>query len=194
MQRASGGALARAAARGRGSVLGVAYPVLLLASAGFTLGCSPTLDWREVRPAGTAVVALLPCKPKSSTRTVPLAGQPLRLSMLACKAGDWTWALATVDVGDVHRVGAVLEALRQSMQANLQAQVVASAPVVVRGATPHGGSAQFDFVGRKPDGSEVHARLVLFVHGTQVNEAVVMGAAAPGAAAEPLFEALQVRP
>jgi hypothetical protein len=152
------------------------------------------LDWREARPPGTAVIGLLPCKPKASSRTVELAGRPLRLSMLACKAGDWTWALAAVDVGDAHRVGAVLEALRMSMQSNLQARVVASAPAGVRGATPNAGSAHVSLAGRKPDGSELHARLSLFVHGTQVIEAVVMGAAAPGAAADPFFEALQVRP
>lgn len=125
---------------------------------------------------------------------VPLAGQPLRLSMLACKAADWTWAVAMVDAGDPRRTGEVLEALRQSMQSNLQAQVLASAPAHVRGATPHEGSTQSSLVGRRPDGREVHARLVLFVHGTQVIEAVVMGAPAPGLVAEPFFEALQVRP
>lgn len=157
-------------------------------------GCAPALDWREVRPAGTAVVALLPCKPNSTTRTVMLAGQPLRLSMLACKAGDRTWALGSVDAGDPQRVGDVLEALRHGLQTNLQARVQSSSPARVRGATPHAASTRSDLVGRKPDGGEVHARLVLFVHGTQVFEAVVMGGGPPGAAAEPFFEALQVRP
>ncbi|MFO1268454.1 MAG: hypothetical protein U1F67_17830, partial [Rubrivivax sp.] len=49
--------------RRRGAVV-----IALLAAA---LGaCSPALDWREVRPAGTAVVALMPCRPNASTRSV----------------------------------------------------------------------------------------------------------------------------
>lgn len=91
-------------------------------------------------------------------------------------------------------MGALLEAWRQGAQDNIQADVRGHTPAAVPGATPNAASAQWHLAGRRPDGSEVHARLVLFAHGTQVFEAVVMGSRPPGAAADPFFEALQVRP
>jgi hypothetical protein len=181
------------AAGGTGRRRARIWPALLLASWS-AAACAPTLDWREVRLSGSAVVGMLPCKPNTSARTVALGGRSLRLSMQACKAGEWTWALAVVDAEDPHKVGEVLEALRQSLQANLDGRVTARAEAQVRGATPHAAAAQTSLVGRRPDGEAVHARLLLFVHGTQVFEAIVMGARRPDATADPFFEALQVRP
>lgn len=154
--------------------------------------CSPALDWREVRPAGTAVVALMPCRPTASTRTVPLAGQAVRLSMLACKAQDMTWALAAADVGDPARVAAALAALRESVLANLEGNVVGSEPAPVRGATPGAQAARVRVAGRKPDGSVANGQFVVFAHGSQVFEAVVIGAAVPEAAAGTFFDSLRV--
>ncbi|MBL8326913.1 MAG: hypothetical protein JNJ89_18330 [Rubrivivax sp.] len=124
---------------------------------------------------------------------VTLADLALPLSMQACKAGEWTWALAAVDAGDPRRVAEVLEACRRSAQANIRGEVRGRHVAVVPGATPNVLSAQWWLQGRRPDGSEVHARLVLFAHGTQVFQATVVGSRPAGAAADPFFEALQVR-
>ena len=167
---------------------GGAVVLALLAALG---ACSPTLDWREVRPPGTAVVALMPCRPTASVRSVPLAGQPVRLSMLACKAQDLTWALAAADVGDPARVASVLAALRDSVLANLEATVVGSEPAAVRGATPGAQPARVRVAGRKPDGSAANGQFVVFAHGTQVFEALVIGAAVPEAAAGTFFDSLR---
>ena len=51
-------------------------------------GCSPALDWREVRPEGSQARALFPCKPASHARTVSLAARRVELTMYACAAGD----------------------------------------------------------------------------------------------------------
>lgn len=170
-------------------------PLALLAAAvlvALGTGCSPTLDWREVRPAGTAVVAMLPCKPNESARSVQLAGQAVRLSMLACKAEDLTWALAAADVVEPARVAPALQALRESTVSNLQGQVVQSTPTGVRGATPHGSLARVLVRGRKPDGTPASGRFVVFAHGTQIFQAIVMGAEVPEPAAETFFDSLRV--
>jgi hypothetical protein len=160
--------------------------------AGLLAGCSPALDWREVRPAGTAVVATLPCKPNASSRTVQLAGHPVRLSMLACKADGTTWALAAADVAEPARVGPALQALRESTRANLQGEVVEAAAVVVRGATPHEAQARVRVGGRKQDGSPASAQFIVFSHGTQVFQAIALGGRWPEPAAETFFESLRV--
>ncbi|MBE0548915.1 MAG: hypothetical protein IH627_14965, partial [Rubrivivax sp.] len=54
------------------------------AAAFLLAACSPTLDWRDVRPAGSGVTLLMPCKPVVQERSLPLAGAPVRLSLQAC--------------------------------------------------------------------------------------------------------------
>ena len=162
--------------------------------AALATGCTPSLDWREVRPAGTAVTVLLPCKPAASTRTVSLVGQTMPLSMLACKADGWTWALVSADVVDPARVGPALLALREGTRANVQGRLVSAAPSAVRGATPHEAQAAVALLGHKPDGTSVSARMVVFSHGTKVFQAVVMGPQEPGPAGETFFDSLRVAP
>ena len=78
--------------------------MLLLMQIG-VMGCAPVLDWREVRPAGSGVSLLFPCKPDSQSRLVRLAGMQVRLVLLACAAGGSTWGLAHADVVDPASVG-----------------------------------------------------------------------------------------
>jgi hypothetical protein len=169
-------------------------PLAVLSAAWCSVGCSPALDWREVRLPGMAVVATLPCKPNVSTRSVQLADQVVRLSMLSCKADDVTWALAAADVVDPARVGPALQALRESTRANLQGQVAEAGPATVRGATPHEGQSRVRVSGRKQDGSAISAQLIVFSHGTQVFQAIVMGARQPESAAETFFDSLRAGP
>jgi hypothetical protein len=166
---------------------------LMWVAAGLT-ACAPPLDWREVRPSGSTIAAMLPCKPKTSTRTVALAGQPVRLALWACKAGDSTWGLAVAELADPARVGAVLSALAASAVDNVQGRVENSAPAAVKGATPNEASRQVRLAGRKPDGEPIEERFVVFAHGTQVAQATVLAARIDDTAAETFFASLRVRP
>lgn len=85
---------------------------LLPAVAAMLVACAPALDWRDVRPEGSGVLLLFPCKPDSQVRTLSLAGAPVRLALHACSTGGSTWALAVADVGDPARVGSALTELR----------------------------------------------------------------------------------
>ena len=57
-------------------------------------GCSPAFNWRTVRADAPGLELLLPCKPDKGARSVPLAGQPVEMSMLGCDAGDATFTVA----------------------------------------------------------------------------------------------------
>ena len=181
----------RQATLGRGPLAGGMTRILAVALLG---GCAPELDWREVRPSGTAVVALLPCKPQSLARSVSLAGRDLRLSMLACKAGGLTWGLASGDVGEPSHVMTVLEALRVSAVGNLQGVVTRSSGAAVRGATPNEAQGLLEVRGRRPDGTVARGQFLLFAHGTQVFEVMVIGADLPDAAMETYFGSVRVSP
>ncbi len=186
--RGAGGAPGlRRAARTR--ALALALPAALGAG-----GCSPTFDWREARPAGSGFVALFPCKPKTLTRTVPLAGAPVALSMHACSAGGVTWALAHADVGDPARVGPALTELRGTAAANIGAGAARELPLAVQGRTPNPASARLRLEGRLPDGRAVVEQIALFSRGTVVLQATALGAALPDEAAETFFAALRAAP
>lgn len=114
--------------------------------------------------------------------------------MLACKADDLTWALAAADVTDPARVGPALLALREGTRANLQGRFAETVPATVRGATPHDGQVRVLVQGRRQDGSATSARFIVFSHGTQVFQAIVMGARRPEDAVETFFESVRVGP
>jgi hypothetical protein len=157
--------------------------------------CTPALNWREVRPEGSQVRAMFPCKPASHARRVSIAGEALEMSMLACSADETVYALSSADVKDPARVGAALDELGRAAQANLQsAGGAASQPVAVTGMTPHPQSAQWRLSGHLPDGRAVQERVLLFSHGTRVYQATMLGARLDAEAQETFFGALRVGP
>ena len=83
--------------------------------------CSPALDWREVRPDGSAARVLFPCQPKSQTRQAALAGARMPMTLLSCEADGQTFALAHAELGDPARVSPALAEMAAALVANLQA-------------------------------------------------------------------------
>jgi hypothetical protein len=167
---------------------------LLLCALGLA-ACSPTFNWRETRPDGTALQALLPCKPDAAQRSVPLLGSPTELHLLSCEAGGLRFALAWADIGDPSQAGTALAAWRS---ASLAAIRVSSPPgdeastawtAEVPGASATlGVSAQ----GQDPGGAAVQTRTVYFAHGAQVYQAAVYGERLPTQALDTFFGGLSL--
>jgi len=137
-------------------------------------GCAPALDWREVRPADSAAVALFPCKPASHARQVVLAGERATMTMHACQAGGATFALGHARMADPARVGPALLELRRAAVANLDGQEARARPFLVEGMTPHDAAVRVAVHGRRPDGQAAQEDLAVFAKGTQVYQAVVL--------------------
>jgi hypothetical protein len=155
--------------------------------------CSPALDWREVRPADSAVSLLMPCRPAQQARQVPLAGEPRRLSLLVCTAAGQTWGFAGADVGDPALVGPALQALLAAAAANIQAgEPAVSSAIGVPGATPNDASRRVQLLGRMPDGTPVQSQVAVFAYGTVVYQATVIGPGVGQAEADTFFGALRV--
>lgn len=154
--------------------------------------CAPALDWREVRPAGSQVQALFPCKPTVQVRRVTLAGQAVRLSLHACSAGGQTWALAHADMGDPTRLGVALGELLSGAAANLGAEPATGQPVQVTGATPHAGSQRQRLTGHLPDGTPVVEEVLVFTYGTRVYQATALGKLLPAETAQTFLQSLRV--
>jgi len=157
--------------------------------------CSPTFNWRELRLDGAPLQALLPCKPESAVRPVPLAGTPTELHMHSCETGGLRFAVAWADVGDSAQVPTALAAWRNASL--LSIRVVprpTDAPstdwtVTVAGAPEAlGVSAQ----GQDPQGQAVQTRAAYFAQGTKVFQVAVYGATLPDEAVEPFFASLRL--
>lgn len=156
--------------------------------------CSPTLDWRQVQPPGWSLTAVLPCRPDTAERQVPLAGAPVALAMWTCSADGHLYAISSADLVDPARVGPALQALAAAARANLSAQLESDQPARVPGMTPHPAARQLQLAGRRPDGQAVRANVLVFAHGTRVYQATVLGPQAGEAQVRPLVDGLEVRP
>ncbi len=171
--------------------------VFCCASLAALAACSPAHDWREVRPDGTQAVLLFPCRPVKQQRTLPLAGAPVQLSLLACTAGGQTWALAHADVADPARVGPALAELRSAALAKLSAGGGPTLPLAVPGATPNDHSGRVRLSARPPAGAAerdtLQMELALFAQGTQVFQASILGQRIPETAADSFFTSIGFR-
>lgn len=122
--------------------------------------CTPSLNWREVKPADAqGLVALFPCKPDESTRqlAVPgLSGGPVRMHVLSCEAGGMRWALSHLDASSPQRLAQALPALDEALWRNLSAARPASArqealgPARIQGADSHASARQWLLTGLRP--------------------------------------------
>ncbi len=156
--------------------------------------CAPALDWRELRPEGSGLALLMPCKPDSQARHVGLASTQVRLALYACSAGGVTWGVAFADIGDPARVGAALDELRASAAKNLGAAEAVELPLQVAGATPNPSSRRVQFPGRMPDGRAVTEQTAVFAKGTRVYQAVAVGQALEPEAVAMFFGSLRLLP
>lgn len=154
--------------------------------------CSPALDWREVRPESGGVQALFPCQPKSQSRQAMLAGAAVPMTLLSCEAEGATFALTHAELGDPARVADALAGMRSALVANLGGGESRAVAFALPGMTPNPQAVRIWVEGRLPDGTPVKEQAALFVRGTRVYQAAVLGAGLDDAAAGIFFESLRL--
>jgi hypothetical protein len=165
---------------------------LVLMFAASATACAPALNWREVRPEGSGVRALFPCKPTREARRLRLAGAEVEMTLHACSAAGATWALAHVDVADPVRVTPALRELAAAASRNVDARNAASAPLAVAGMTPNSEAQHLQFRGARPDGRPVSIQAAVFAYGTRVYQATVVSPPAEAGAVQTFFQGLRV--
>jgi hypothetical protein len=159
-------------------------------------GCAPTLQWRELRADGRALVASFPCRPERRSRSVVVGRESVAVSMLSCAAGGSTYAIAFADVADPGAVSPGLEAWRQGAASNLgvAASAAVAEPMTVPGMTPNAAAGRLRIEGRLPDGAAVVEHAAFFVHGLRIYQASVIGPSPAEAALTPFFSSLKLVP
>jgi len=157
--------------------------------------CSPTFNWRALPLDGTPLQALMPCKPESASRPVPLLqDSPTTLHLYSCEAGGLRFAVAWADAGAADRVAPALDAWRQASLHTLRAAPPAASADTAWPAQVAGADAVLGVQasGTDPQGQPVQTRAVYFARGTQVFQAAVYGARLPDEALEAFFAGLRL--
>ena len=140
--------------------------------------CNPTFNWREWRPEGTPLQALMPCKPETAERSVPLGGSPTVLHMHSCQAGGLTFALAWADAPDAAAVPATLIDWQRAALAAIRVDPALQADPGHRWTTTVAGATLTQGIvaqGTDPQGQSVQTRAVYFARGAQVFQAAIYG-------------------
>jgi hypothetical protein len=180
--------------------------VVLFALSALT-ACSPTFNWRDVRPENTRLSLLLPCKPDKAQKTVPMGGAPTELTLLGCDAGGATFAVAVADLGDVSKVAPVLAQWQSLTLANMKAPLpgAGSAPQASAQTVPPtqvmalklpGADLQPPAVlvkarGQRADGTGVTGHAAYFAQGSQVFQVVLYADKVPPELSETFFSGLK---
>lgn len=169
------------------------YSRFLLLSLSLLLGaCSPALNWREVRPAGGELKAMLPCKPDQGSRRQSLAGREIELHMLGCEAGGALYALSVADLADGGQALAVQVQWQASLLGNMQASTSASGSWALKGASAALEPVRLNAQGLRSDGRPVQAQAVWFARGTRVYHAAVYAERISAEMSEPFFGGLEL--
>ena len=155
--------------------------------------CSPALNWREVRPEGTRLNLLLPCKPDKAQKLVPLGGRPTPLAMLGCDADGATFAVATADVGDAAQAASVLALWQELALANMKAAPASRQmlPLTLPGTAPGTPVTRLQAQGQRADGSAVSTQAAYFAQGSQLFQVVMYAPRIAPEAAETFFSSLK---
>jgi len=166
---------------------------VVLALAWASVACTPTFDWREVRPEGAGLTTLFPCKPVGLVRRIMLADTAVEMTLYACSTGGATYAVSFADIGDPQRIERVLAELAAAAARNVGSTASpAVTPLRIDGMTPNARAVRQAFAGQLGDGQRVQEHVAVFARGTRVFQATVVGAKLDGDAVDTFFGALRL--
>ena len=156
-------------------------------------GCSPTLNWRDVRLDQTSLLALFPCKPERGARKITLGAQVVTLTILACDASNAKFALAYVNTRDAVHTALVLDEWKSTTLSNIRTQSSREHAFVIKGANeaPQPGVVRAD--GQHADGTAVTVQALWFAAGTLLFQAAVYERVARLDVAETYFQGLRLQ-
>ncbi|MDM4767971.1 hypothetical protein [Pelomonas sp. SE-A7] len=165
------------------------FPLLLAALA----ACTPSLNWREVRPEGTTdLVLMFPCKPEQETRPLvaPDAPATARMGLARCETAGLGFSLSWADVPDPSQLGPSLQQMRAAVVDGLKLPAGEPQALQLAGMmpSPH---ALTQALGA-PDGKGPQARLAVFARGLRVYQLMMLGPRADAAAWEGFLGSLRL--
>lgn len=154
-------------------------------------GCTPTLNWRDVSVEPTGLQALFPCKPERLSREGSPGGVPVRMGLLSCEAGGWTFAVGYADLAQGADSGRAVAAMRSALVVNAGGRQATAHAASAAGRVADPAAQRMSVRGRNADGRPVEVQAQFFSHGARVFQASVVGSTEmPRDAAQTFFEGL----
>ncbi len=169
----------------------------ILGGACLVAACSPVFNWRDAQ-VGSALTALLPCKPDRAMRTLALAdGGKITLNMTGCGAGDATFAIAEADADNAAQAGQWLAAWQAATRAQWLGARLTETAAAVPGAATSPGAVRLEIAGGAAPGRPSQAQLVWFARATgsgrvALFQAMVLGKPSEVEAVSTFFEGLRL--
>jgi len=153
------------------------------------LGCSPSLNWREVQVDRMSV--LLPCKPDRAQRSVQLANGNVPIEMAGCEAGGALFAASHIQAETADQVDILLKAWQTASFANMRATLPVELPAqnaVARHRTVHWTAS-----GTRATGEPVQARMAWWVSGSDIYHVAVYAEKLSEEQTETLFGQVKIQ-
>ena len=152
--------------------------------------CNPTFNWRDVRPDGTRLALLLPCKPDKAQRMVPMASQQTEMNLLSCDAGGVTFAVSIADVNDAGKTDAVLAQWQSATLTNIKAGAPITRDVFKVPGLATGG-VMVKATGQRGNGQAVSSQAAYFTQDSRVFQAVMYADSISPDVADTFFSGLK---
>lgn len=167
-------------------------PLLLLLLPLLLGACSPSLNWREVRPEGSDLTLMFPCKPEQLSRALEAPGAPAgaRMGLARCEAAGLSFSLSWSEVPDPAQVTPALVQMREALLAGLKLPAAQPVNLQVAGMTPSPGALSQALGAAGGKGQQ--ARLAVFARGLRVYQLLLVGPRADAAAWDGFLGSLQL--
>jgi hypothetical protein len=160
-------------------------------------GCSPELNWRTVRSDLHPLQMLLPCKPDTGRREVPMAGIQAVLDMQGCEAGGATFAVSHVRLVDAARAEEAMAGWKTATLANLRASGVQEQSFAPPGSALQPPGVRLQATGQRQDGQALNVQAVWFARsgpaGVDLFHALVLADKPDVAVADTFFAGLKLQ-
>lgn len=171
----------------------ILFLAIAISVTGLLFACGATFNWRDVTIGATPLMALFPCKPDATERTVPLAGDAQVLTMRSCDAGGATFAIGHARLSDPTQSPRALAQWRDTVLSGL-----GPVPEAVSLQVPAGSPALPQLLGlsatRDASGGPAQSLQGLwFARGPDVFAAFVLAPVLVTDMTEPFFSGLRLR-
>ncbi|MCY4746298.1 hypothetical protein NYO99_15030 [Pelomonas sp. UHG3] len=146
---------------------------------GLLAACQPALNWREVRPEKSGVVAMFPCKPEVEQRS--------GMGLAQCEADGGRFSLSWADVPEPSQAGPALNAMAAAVAAKLALPPPQAQRLTVPGMTPLPEAAQYLL-----NGAGSVSRVGVFSHGARVYQVMMSSPKVDGVAWDSFVAGLRI--
>ncbi|MCP5265811.1 MAG: hypothetical protein H6934_06850 [Burkholderiaceae bacterium] len=164
--------------------------------------CSPTYNWREIRPEGGGFAVMVPARPSKMSRAIDLDGLAVTMTMHGARVDPASYTVGVVDLPeDSARVRAhAVDAMRRGMLRNIGAAddialTATSVPFGAIGATAKAriGATMVRASGRRGD-QALQMVAVFVARGQRAWQAVAIGSSLPDASTRLFTDSLRLLP